>query len=376
MGLYGNIKTMALSDILSWVGMGNKEGTLTLNSENETKTIYYKDGNLIYALSSLSSEQLSGLLVKHNVVSRETSVTLHSEGYLTDREYALALLDNGYATMEQIGKISSMMVEDVFYSLFAWKSGVFLLLDTPVPMKDILPAKIGLTNMIMEGTRRADELIRTKEEMARYRSAVFKVSREKKKQFQAKLASLGPTAVNVWSVVKGNRTLDDVVKLSPENELVTLDILQQLMQEKFIVPKKANEEGVSTDERLADLVSRGETYLAQGRLGDAIHSWSEVVTISPDHPIKERYDETHKTYVEGLKQRLGPPTRIPAVQMEVSNVDPQDLLIPEECMTLFLAIDGDSNLNYLARELGIPLEEVYTSLNRLVEMAYVRLEGK
>jgi tetratricopeptide (TPR) repeat protein len=368
MGLHGNLATMSLGDILGWINMGKKEGILTVNSELETKMLFLRDGNLVYALSNSYTERLASVLVKRNLVNETQCGEVLAEQHATDREFGLALLDRGMVTVSGLSAAVRELVESVFFSLFAWTGGVFLYVDASIPVAELWPEQFVLTNMIMEGARHADELKKAKQEMARYSAASFRISKEKRKQFQGVLPSLGMPTIEFCRLMKEGRTLDDIVHLSTCGELATLQAVKKLLDEKWIQAGRRPEMPAET--KVADLVSRGDTLYAQERLADAIESWRQVLELDPAHECANKLEKARKRYLERIRNTIGDEHTVPCIRPEVEQVKPQNLFVPEFYHPLFLAIDGKQSLRQLAEVTGLALEDVYMGIHRLAVMEY------
>ena len=60
MSLSGNLKTVSFSDILQLLSTGKKTGVLEVNTSARQKEVAFKNGNIIYASSLHTSEDLLG----------------------------------------------------------------------------------------------------------------------------------------------------------------------------------------------------------------------------------------------------------------------------------------------------------------------------
>src|SRR5262245_6668059 len=71
MSLVGNLRTMALPDILQWISMGRKTGTLHLERRSIKKQILFQKGEIYSSWSNDPRESLGQFLVRQRVVSEE-----------------------------------------------------------------------------------------------------------------------------------------------------------------------------------------------------------------------------------------------------------------------------------------------------------------
>ena len=63
MSFAGNIKTISFSDILQLISTGKKTGKLLVTQSSQRKELFFKNGNLISAVSSNTEEDMIGNLL-------------------------------------------------------------------------------------------------------------------------------------------------------------------------------------------------------------------------------------------------------------------------------------------------------------------------
>ena len=163
MGLSGNLKTMLPGDLLQWLSLGQKTGTLVITNKRVEKKIFFKQGRVISSASNDPREYLGQFLMSH--------------GYLTEPELKKAMevqLQSGIL----LGKILVMIdviseldlqrlmrlkAEEEIYDVFLWNDGDFYFLDDELPQMEMIPLQVDVTGIMMEGTRRVDEWARIRE---------------------------------------------------------------------------------------------------------------------------------------------------------------------------------------------------------------------
>src|SRR3972149_11659848 len=71
MGFTGNLKTVPFPDILQLISTGKKTGRLKITRQHQSKEIFFKNGNIIYANSSnIQDDLLGNLLLKRGKISK------------------------------------------------------------------------------------------------------------------------------------------------------------------------------------------------------------------------------------------------------------------------------------------------------------------
>ena len=155
---------MQLSELLQWLSMGQKTGTLVVRGTSGEKRIYFKNGRIISSSSTLEREYLGHFLVAY--------------GYITEEELGKAmevqqeskiLLGKILVMIEAIQEIEladliRLKASETIYDIFLWTEGGFEFIDGEIPQLPMIPISADVTGIVMEGLRRYDEWqrIRTK----------------------------------------------------------------------------------------------------------------------------------------------------------------------------------------------------------------------
>ncbi|HVE73059.1 MAG TPA: DUF4388 domain-containing protein [Thermoanaerobaculia bacterium] len=166
MALSGNLRTMLPGDLLQWLSLGQKTGTLVISNQRVEKKIFFKNGRVISSASNDPREYLGQFLMSH--------------GYLTEPELKKAMEVQQQSRI-LLGKILVMIdvisesdlvrfmrlkAEEEIYDIFLWNDGDFYFVDDELPQMEMIPLQVDVTGIIMEGTRRVDEWARIRETIA------------------------------------------------------------------------------------------------------------------------------------------------------------------------------------------------------------------
>ena len=165
MGISGNLNTMQLSELLQWLSLGQKTGTLLIEGRGVEKRIYFQNGRINSSSSSDQREYLGHFLVSH--------------GYITEEELKMAMEVQEESNI-LLGKILVMInaisetdllrlmrkkAEESIYDVFLWEAGNFEFVDGELPELKMVPLSLDVTGIIMEGLRRYDEWKRIRVEV-------------------------------------------------------------------------------------------------------------------------------------------------------------------------------------------------------------------
>ncbi|MEO8378363.1 MAG: DUF4388 domain-containing protein [Acidobacteriota bacterium] len=163
MGLSGNLSTMLPGDLLQWLSLGQKTGTLVVSNSRVEKKIFFRNGRVISSASNDPREYLGQFLMSH--------------GYLTEPELKKAmevqqqsrillgkiLVMIDVITEPELQRFMRLKAEEEIYDIFLWNDGDFFFVDDELPQMEMIPLQVDVTGIIMEGTRRVDEWARIRE---------------------------------------------------------------------------------------------------------------------------------------------------------------------------------------------------------------------
>jgi hypothetical protein len=109
-GLTGNLSTVSLSDLLQLISVSGKTGMLLISRESQRREIYFKKGDIIYATSMGSEEELMGnlLLTKRKLLKSDLDKALSLQK-LTNKRLGDVLYEMRVLTMDEVQASSSSM---------------------------------------------------------------------------------------------------------------------------------------------------------------------------------------------------------------------------------------------------------------------------
>lgn len=248
MSLSGNLKTVSFPDILQLLATGKKTGTLEIETNTRKKEIAFRGGNIIYASSVNNNEDLLGtMLLRRGRISKaelDRAVAMHQQ---TGRQLGTTLIDMNLFTKEEIAECLRLQVEEIVYNLFAWKEGEFNFCEgREIPD---LPFQVNLVtmNVVMEGTRRVDEWTEIQKVLPPDDALLALVEAPPANQAEVRLST---DEFRLLVLINGERTLPDLVRLSPMGEFVTYRAVYRLINHRLveIAGRRAAEPGPGEDE--------------------------------------------------------------------------------------------------------------------------------
>ena len=248
MSLSGNLKTVSFPDILQLLATGKKSGILEVKTNTRSKEVAFKAGNIIFARSKSNDEDLLGnMLLRRGRLSKEDlerAITMHKQ---TGRQLGTTLIDLKLFSKEEIIECLRLQVEEIVYNLFAWDQGDFIFAEDIEP--DDAPFLINLNtmNVVMEGTRRIDEWNEIQKALPPddMMLALAESPQTNKDELRLSLDEF-----RILALINGERTMPDLVRLSPMGEFVTYRAMYGLVNQKLVVAvgKQEGEEALAEDQ--------------------------------------------------------------------------------------------------------------------------------
>jgi len=157
MAITGNLRTMQLSDLLQWLSMGQKTGTLLVHGRPGEKRIYFDQGRIISSSSTVEREYLGHFLVAHGYITEEELTRA-----MEVQEESKILLGRILIMINAISETDLLRLlrrkaEESIYDVFLWADGNFEFMDGEQPNLKMVPLSLDLTSIILEGLHRYDE---------------------------------------------------------------------------------------------------------------------------------------------------------------------------------------------------------------------------
>ncbi len=157
MGIVGNLRTMQLEELLQWLSQSKKNGTLEIVNGRVEKKIFFKEGRILSSASNKPEEYLGHFLVSHGLLAEEQlnrAIKLQSE---TRMLLGMILVHEGLLSEENLTRMLRLKAEESIYDIFSWDEGEFRFVDDALPESAMVPMRVDVTGIVMEGVQRVDE---------------------------------------------------------------------------------------------------------------------------------------------------------------------------------------------------------------------------
>ena len=221
----GRLRDVRLPQILTFLSHHKKTGVLTVRRNDQDKSIYVRDGDIIFATSRYPDDRLGEILLKIGKISLrhfERSIELMSTGM---RQGAI-LVDQGFITPKDLIWAVHYQVREIIVSLFTWIDGEYRFEEGAFPMEEVITLKMSTGNLILEGLKRISDWTRLRNELPSL-SSVLQITTDPLILFQD--INLEEKERKMVTLIDGSRTIRDIFAWSELDAFSTLKILYFLI---------------------------------------------------------------------------------------------------------------------------------------------------
>ena len=146
----GNLRDTSLPDLLEAFRQKKATGTLVLERGAIAKSVFIRDGQIVFATSTETADRLGETLVRMGKLSRAEldralNLAAKSAGM---KKIGAILVENGLLPPKELFNGLKTQVKDIIFSLFTWNDGTYRF-DARFPA-DTIQLQINIQELITE----------------------------------------------------------------------------------------------------------------------------------------------------------------------------------------------------------------------------------
>lgn len=218
----GEFGEILIPDLLTFLDMLGKTGTLEMRKDDVKKRIHWHHGEIVFADSTAPGERLGAYLVRNGWVTRE-ALDEARKAAKSDADVVKRLIVAGAVRSDLLPRSERDLVLDIVYSIFEWKAGTFRFVLTPEPHAERVVLRTSVSNIIMEGSRRLDEWKRIRDSFKSDQVYPHVVA-----DHGAASLQLPPIELDVLAQVTGKRTIAEIVAAVEHDHFTVMNALLTL----------------------------------------------------------------------------------------------------------------------------------------------------
>lgn len=147
----GVLEFLSIAGIFKDLFQKRATGELSLSVQGIIKKVFFKNGLIIYATSTLERDSLGKVLREHGFISRGQYRESMREAAAAGKRQGTLLVQMGFLAPKDLFRGLALQVREIILSLFAWERGTYRLTDGLPPQGEIVTLRIQPALMVYEG---------------------------------------------------------------------------------------------------------------------------------------------------------------------------------------------------------------------------------
>jgi hypothetical protein len=247
MGLYGNLNTMTLEEILRWVEAGRKTGTLEFERENICKRMMFREGRVVACSSNDPATLMGQFLLSRGKIDPEVLEEAMSRQERVADNLGQILSEMGTITDEDRRQFVEAKIEETIFGLFDWEDAAFRFYADAPPDPNAVEVSLEIKDIRKGGGRRQKESQRTRKVISDTGIVLHRTGRTDPPEL-----SVNQTARRVFGLIDGRRTVAEILLCSHAPEFLVNKFLTVLLHRGAVEIKEIRPETQQTPAAVAD----------------------------------------------------------------------------------------------------------------------------
>jgi curved DNA-binding protein CbpA len=246
--LSGRLRDTKLPTLLRFLQRNKKTGILNFHRNDLDKSIYIKNGDIVFAVSKYPDDRLGEVLLKMGRITLEqyeTSVQLLKQ---TKKRQGTILVEQGFITPKDLFAAVVHQVKEIIMSLFTWIEGDYLFQEGDLPSEEVITLRMSTARLIYEGVHRNHDWTRLRRELPPL-NTTLQITIDPLVLFQD--VGLEPPSQQLISLIDGTKTVEEIFKRSKLTAFETLKCLYFLIAVGIVEARTAE---VPVEEPAAEAV--------------------------------------------------------------------------------------------------------------------------
>ncbi len=222
----GRIEGLTVPLILGSIHRAGTTGVLHFTKGNIKKSIYIKDGDIIFALSSDMNDRLGELLIKKGKVTYkdlEEAVSKLGSG----KKLGALLTESSKMSPEDLVENVVDQVKNIVFSIFEWEEGYYQYEEGNLPSLELITLSQGTPDILFQGIRKMSNL---KVLLRSLGGLKRKFIIDLNNQDKMKACLISDNERRIAELLKVSSSAEEILKSTSQN---TLDVIKTLVAMKI-----------------------------------------------------------------------------------------------------------------------------------------------
>ena len=227
--LRGRLSDVSLPEMLIFLKVSQKTGVLSFVQTGVRKALFFLEGRVVFAASSLSQDRLGEVLLRGGKISADEYLRL-SQRIRGGQRLGKALIEGGVLAPRDLWWGIEQQVREIVWSLFSWEEGSFQFEESDRPRSEKITINLEVEALTVEGIRRISGTGTISNHFVPVDTILERT---------AKLSPvpLEPYEEHVLRQVNGKKTVAEICKDSEIGEAETRKVLHTFMAVAVIAVK-------------------------------------------------------------------------------------------------------------------------------------------
>jgi hypothetical protein len=231
MALEGNLTDFGLSEILQLIGVQQKSGMLSINSDDRSMVLFFRDGKLISTRDRRrkSKDPFKDYLTRYGVISRQDLLRIMQISAQSKLDITDIIVSEKFLTEEEMKKHFRYHIQEAVHEILTWQQCNYKFM----PGRDIIDGiktwgEYSIEGLLMESMRRIDEFPQILEEFPDEKMIISRKKTEEEPQ------DLEGNEEKILSLLKEERTLGYLIAHAEMPSFDTYEALKHLKEKGLI----------------------------------------------------------------------------------------------------------------------------------------------
>jgi hypothetical protein len=157
--IQGSLSEASLPELLASIGRSRETGVLNFHDMGRWKTIYFKEGQVVYATSNLQDDRLGEFLLKGGRITVRQFLEA-SKLIKPGKRLGAVLVDEDIISSDELFVAINQHVLEIVYSLFEWSRGEYEFVMKDLSAEGPVSLDLSTEKVILEGIRRLRDFTR------------------------------------------------------------------------------------------------------------------------------------------------------------------------------------------------------------------------
>lgn len=277
MAIKGSLSEATLPDVIQLLSYSLKSGCLSVTDGKNFGNIFIKDGKIIYATLLNRKDRLGDILIRKQKIDETILKLALDEQRQTNKRLGEILVERGYITREILeGELANQISETIF-TMLTWETGYFNFEADLLPGNEDFLVQLSPQELLLEGARHIDEWRKIEKRLPPFETVLAV-----KKDYTG--IPLTFEEEKIMTLIDGNRTIDDILKLSEFDFFETCRTIYALISAGIVEKPEKTELARKSVGDITEYKNLGFAFFKTGMLDEAWREFNKILEILPDNP--------------------------------------------------------------------------------------------